>query len=314
MSSSAAMNRFPGADEDNPWFTRFRYRPVEGLGYERGIVRRDPSCIIQVDGAYFVWYTRGAHPCQPVGHERATDSLPAMPWDLTDVWYATSADGHSWQEQGPAVERGPAGSYDERSIFTPDILAHNDRYYLVYQVTKAPTWRSTPESIAIAWADSPRMDPGPKARRPLSNLIPPAKSTNVPIPSKPPSKAHSTACASTIRRSSSATVATGSTSRAKASATATCIASGASPSPMMPWVHIRNLLTIRSQAVATKSWSGITTAASALCSPAADRKRIRFNSPSMALTLNRWRPLSSRLKPPALSACPQEQTRNRSPA
>ena len=30
------------------------------------------------------------------------------------------------------------------------------RYYLVYQVTAAPTWRSTPESIAIAWADSPR--------------------------------------------------------------------------------------------------------------------------------------------------------------
>ena len=78
------------------------------------------------------------------------------PWDLTDVWYATSTDGHTWQEQGPAVERGPAGSYDERSIFTPDVLAHEGRYYLVYQVTAAPTWRSTPESIAIAWADSPR--------------------------------------------------------------------------------------------------------------------------------------------------------------
>ena len=105
---------------------------------------------------YYVWYTRGAHPCPPVGHERATDRLPAMPWDLTDVWYATSTDGHAWQEQGPAVVRGPAGSYDERSIFTPDVLAHDGRYYLVYQVTAAPTWRSTPESIAIAWADSPR--------------------------------------------------------------------------------------------------------------------------------------------------------------
>lgn len=153
---SAATRRFRSRDDDNPWFTRFRYMPAQGLGYERGVVRRDPSCIIQVDGIFYVWYTRGAHPCTPVGHEHATDILPAVPWDLTDLWYATSADGHNWQEQGPAVKRGPAGSYDERSVFTPDVLAHDGRYYLVYQVTAAPTWRSTPESIAIAWADSPR--------------------------------------------------------------------------------------------------------------------------------------------------------------
>ncbi len=152
---SAAMQRFKTRDADNPWFTKFRYATIAGLGYERGIVRRDPSCIIQVDGLYFVWYTRGAHPCPPVGHERANDTIPAMPWDLTDVWFATSSDGFSWQERGPAVERGPAGSYDERSIFTPDVLAHGGRYYLVYQVTRSPTWRSTPESIALAWADSP---------------------------------------------------------------------------------------------------------------------------------------------------------------
>lgn len=153
---SAAMQRFRAADEDNPWFTRFRYMPAPGLGYERGIVRRDPSCVIKVDGLYYVWYTRGAHPCRPVGHEGASDRLPAMPWDLCDVWYASSADGTNWQERGPAVTRGPAGSYDERSVFTPDVLAHEGRYYLVYQVSAAPSWRSTPESIAIAHADSPR--------------------------------------------------------------------------------------------------------------------------------------------------------------
>lgn len=155
MPLSAAMQRFRQRDADNPWFTHFRYLPAPGLGYERGIVRRDPSCIIQADGVYYVWYTRGEHPGVPVGHERATNTLPAMPWDLTDVWYASSTDGYTWREQGPAVERGPAGSYDERSIFTPDVLARGGRYYLVYQVTAAPTWRSTPESIAIAWTDSP---------------------------------------------------------------------------------------------------------------------------------------------------------------
>jgi len=92
----------------------------------------------------------------PSGYENASATIPAVPWDLCDLWYATSADGKIWQEEGPAVERGPAGAYDERSVFTPDVMAHDGRYYLVYQVTAAPTWRSTPESIAIAWADSPR--------------------------------------------------------------------------------------------------------------------------------------------------------------
>lgn len=155
MSTSLAMQRFEQPDKENPWFTKFRYMPVEGLGYEKGITRRDPSCIIQVEGTYYVWYTRTHPPSAPVGHEHATDTLPAVPWDLADVWYATSDDGYQWVEQGPAVERGEKGTYDERSIFTPDVLAHDGRYYLVYQVTTSPSYRCTPESIAIAWADSP---------------------------------------------------------------------------------------------------------------------------------------------------------------
>ena len=166
---SAATKRYHGPDEDNPWFTRFRYMPVDGLGYERGVVRRDPSCILEVDGLYYVWYTRGAHGRPPVGHERATGKLAGVPWDLSDVWYATSSDGHSWREQGPAVERGQAGAYDERSVFTPDVLAHAGRYYLVYQVSAAPMWRCTPESIAIAWADSPR---GPWTKSPAPVVEP----------------------------------------------------------------------------------------------------------------------------------------------
>ena len=152
---SAAMQRFDVPDKDNPWYINFAYMPANGLGYEKGIFRRDPSCIIQANGKYYVWYTRTQPGPKPVGQDKATDTLRVVPWDLADVWYATSDDGHNWTEQGPAVERGPKGSYDERSIFTPDVLAHDGKYYLVYQVSRAPMLRCTPESIAIAWADSP---------------------------------------------------------------------------------------------------------------------------------------------------------------
>ena len=32
---------------------------VEDIGAEPGVMRRDPSDIIKVDGLYYVWYSRG---------------------------------------------------------------------------------------------------------------------------------------------------------------------------------------------------------------------------------------------------------------
>jgi beta-xylosidase len=163
---SAAMQRFTVKDQDNTWYTGFRYSPAFGLGYEKGVTRRDPSCILKVGSTYYVWYTRTQPGPSPVGHAKATDQLRATPWDLADVWYATSEDGHQWTEQGPAVERGAKGSFDDRSVFTPDVLAHDGRYYLVYQVVTAPYHRCTKEQIALAWADSPD-GPWTKSERPI---------------------------------------------------------------------------------------------------------------------------------------------------
>ena len=40
MPLSAAMRRFAQPDKNNPWFAKFKYSRVQGLGYERGVVRR----------------------------------------------------------------------------------------------------------------------------------------------------------------------------------------------------------------------------------------------------------------------------------
>lgn len=78
-----------------------------------------------------------------------------FPWDLTEIGYATSKDGWTWTERGRAVGRGPAGSFDDRAVFTPEILLHQGRYYLVYQTVKAPYLNRVKNQVGMAVADSP---------------------------------------------------------------------------------------------------------------------------------------------------------------
>jgi len=102
-------------------------------------MRRDPSDIIQVDGLYYVWYSKGKI---------------APGYDAT-VWYATSSDGSNWTEKGEAVARGGKGAWDEASVFTPNILVAEDKYWLFFTaISKKP--KIKPDSkIGIAVSDSP---------------------------------------------------------------------------------------------------------------------------------------------------------------
>lgn len=135
---SAAMKRFKCNDSENELYTRFRYEPVDGLGYEPGVGRRDPSTIIKVGDLYYVWYTH------------CTDTK--YKWLNADIWYAASPDGHNWTERGPAVERGPKGSWDDFSVFTTNILVAEGKYYLCYQ---ARTFASGRNVVGMAKSDSP---------------------------------------------------------------------------------------------------------------------------------------------------------------
>jgi len=117
------------------------YSEAQGIGAEEGVMRRDPSDIIKVGDLYYVWYSKGTI---------------APGYDAT-VWYATSPDGHKWTEQGMALAKGEPGSWDGESVFTPDILVAEGRYWLFYTGTSKKFGKGfNPDSkIGIAVSDSP---------------------------------------------------------------------------------------------------------------------------------------------------------------
>ncbi len=149
---SAAMRRFPRYPQSSEWFCDFRYFDAVGLGVEEGVHRRDPSSVIEANGLYHVWYTRSTGVAQGF---TAGDDAKVFPWDRSEIWHATSSDGHAWQEGERALGVGAPGSYDDRSVFTPEVLQHEGRFYLVYQVVASPYRLRSKENIAIAWSEDP---------------------------------------------------------------------------------------------------------------------------------------------------------------
>lgn len=117
------------------------YSAAKGIGAEAGVMRRDPSDIIRVGDLYYVWYSKGTI---------------APGYDAT-VWYATSPDGHTWTEQGMALAKGEPGSWEGASVFTPNILVAEGRYWLFYTGTSRKFGKPfNPDSkIGIAVSDSP---------------------------------------------------------------------------------------------------------------------------------------------------------------
>lgn len=152
---SAAMKRaMEWPQRDNSWFFEYKMMPLKGdLAYEEGIVRRDPSAMIKVGDKYYVWYSKSYGETQ--GFAGDVENEKVFPWDRCDIWYATSKDGITWKEEGVAVKRGEKGAYDDRSVFTPEVMQWNGKYYLCYQTVKSPYTVRVKENVAMAWADSP---------------------------------------------------------------------------------------------------------------------------------------------------------------
>lgn len=119
------------------------YSEAKGIGAEKNVMRRDPSDVVKVGDQFFVWYSKGP---QPSGYDAT-------------IWYATSTDGREWNEQAMAIPKGPEGSWDEHSVFTPNILIAEGRYWLFYTAVAEPFIargpKTTPTAIGLAVANSP---------------------------------------------------------------------------------------------------------------------------------------------------------------
>jgi len=120
----------------------FSQTELSGIGQEDGVMRRDPSDVIKVGDSYYVWYSKG----------------PIFPGYDATVWYATSTDGINWQEKEMAVDKGQQGTWEGASVFTPNILVAEGKYYLFYTGTSRSFYEKpfNPDSkIGVAVSDSP---------------------------------------------------------------------------------------------------------------------------------------------------------------
>lgn len=152
--------------KNNPdWAVNFTQSKLTGdFAPNRHITRRDPSAVITVNGLYYVWYSYCLG--DVVGFGSGDPQAKVFPWDKCDLYYGTSQDGYHWKEQGLAITRGNTGEYDDRSVFTPEILAHKGVYYLVYQAVKAPYVERVKNTVAMAWSNSPN-GPWEKLTQPI---------------------------------------------------------------------------------------------------------------------------------------------------
>ncbi len=167
---SAAYRRFREGkvryERFNEFDTQFKFVKLEGFNFDEGVERYYPSSVIKVGDLYHMWYSKPQPQTEVVGPNDADDSSRAFHWDLCEVWYATSSDGYKWEEQGVAIPRGPKGRYDHRSVFNPDVLVADGKYYLCYQAAESTDharWAKSfktagdfvPNVLGMAVADSP---------------------------------------------------------------------------------------------------------------------------------------------------------------
>jgi len=139
--SAAELQAHNYSIQSKPKKVTISHSALSGIGVEKDVMRRDPSDIIKVGDLYYLWYSKGKI---------------SPGYDAT-LWYATSLDGHYWTEKGQALAKGEVGSWEGGSVFTPNILVAEDKYWLFYTGTSQPYKKPfNPDSkIGLVVSDSP---------------------------------------------------------------------------------------------------------------------------------------------------------------
>ena len=115
---------------------------------------------IQVGDTFYVDYTKVIKSELPDSQKRLYPSgYPGR------VWYAVSRnEGRSWEERDEVIGPGNYGEFDSFGVFTPNILAHDGKFWLYYTAVKPTPGKggsfennstSDPTAIAAAVAGSP---------------------------------------------------------------------------------------------------------------------------------------------------------------
>jgi hypothetical protein len=95
--------------------------------------------VIRVGDAHYVYYTKVVREKLPQAHRR----LYPSGYPLGEIWVAASKDeGKNWKEIGAVLVPGETGAFDSYSVFTPNILKRNDKYYLYYTGVKPTPGRT----------------------------------------------------------------------------------------------------------------------------------------------------------------------------
>jgi len=157
----------------------YRTIQLEGIGYDPGLNRQDPSNVIKVpkelinpnkrsvkttglpdnpdeenhdpsniirfNGAYYLWYTG-----YPPGKGGPTNAR---------IKLAVSKDGYHWDIRGTALENNTPGHWDAGGVMTAYVVPTQGKYYMFYSGV-CPKYtqeqhRLYPKSIGIAVADTP---------------------------------------------------------------------------------------------------------------------------------------------------------------
>lgn len=150
LATKRAIER--GYDQQGPeWLTEFDVMDLKGdFAFEEGVIRRDPTSVILVDGVYHCWYTKGQGETVGFGSDNPEDKV--FPWDLTEVWHATSADSPTgpWRKSAAPILNPSQdgewlgkednrfqvklkGSFDSHKVHDPCLLFFNSKFYLYYK-------------------------------------------------------------------------------------------------------------------------------------------------------------------------------------